>query len=30
MAHAIPLVFFSLEDPKAWICNHDEWKPLPL
>lgn len=24
------LVFFSLEDPKAWICNHDEWKPLPL
>ena len=24
------LVFFSLEDPQAWICNHDEWKPLPL
>lgn len=24
------LVFFSLEDPKAWICNHNEWKPLPL
>lgn len=24
------LVFFSVEDPQAWICNHDEWKPLEL
>lgn len=24
------LVFFSLEDPQAWICNHDEWKPVEL
>ncbi len=22
------LVFFSAEDVEAWICNHDEWKPL--
>lgn len=22
------LVFFSAEDAQAWICNHDEWKPL--
>ena len=22
------LVFFSAEDMQAWICNHDEWKPL--
>ena len=22
------LVFFSAEDTEAWICNHDEWKPL--
>ena len=22
------LVFFSAEDTQAWICNHDEWKPL--
>lgn len=24
------LVFFSVENPHAWICNHDEWKPLAL
>lgn len=24
------LVFFSVENPQAWICNHDEWKPLAL
>ena len=24
------LVFFSVEDPQAWICNHDEWKPVAL
>ena len=24
------LVFFSVENPEAWICNHDEWKPLAL
>ncbi len=24
------LVFFSVEHPQAWICNHDEWKPLAL
>ncbi|MBM6779158.1 pyridoxamine 5'-phosphate oxidase family protein [Collinsella tanakaei] len=24
------LVFFSVEDPQVWICNHDEWKPVAL
>ena len=24
------LVFFSVEQPQAWICNHDEWKPVEL
>ena len=24
------LVFFSVEDPQAWICDHDEWKPIEL
>lgn len=24
------LVFFSVEEPQAWICNHDEWKPINL
>lgn len=24
------LVFFSVENPQAWICNHDEWKPIEL
>ncbi len=24
------LVFFSVEEPQAWICNHDEWKPIEL
>ena len=24
------LVFFSVEEPEAWICNHEEWKPLEL
>ncbi len=24
------LVFFSVEEPAAWICNHDEWKPVEL
>ena len=24
------LVFFSVEEPKAWICNHDEWQPIEL
>ena len=24
------LVFFSVEEPQAWICNHDEWKPVEL
>lgn len=24
------LAFFSVEDAKAWICNHDEWVPLEL
>ena len=26
--HDPTLVHFSVEDPQAWICNHDEWKPL--
>ena len=26
--HDPTLVYFSVEDPQAWICNHDEWKPL--
>lgn len=24
------LVFFSVENPKAWICNHDEWVAVEL
>lgn len=24
------LVFFSVEEPQAWICNHDEWMPVEL
>ncbi|WP_165043556.1 pyridoxamine 5'-phosphate oxidase family protein [Adlercreutzia sp. ZJ138] len=24
------LTFFSVESPQAWICNHDEWVPVPL
>ena len=26
--HDPTLVYFSVEDPQAWICNHDERKPL--
>lgn len=24
------LTFFSVEHPQAWICDHDEWVPVPL
>ena len=24
------LVFFSVEEPEAFICNHDEWVPVEL
>ena len=24
------LVFFSVEEPQAWICNHDAWAPVAL
>jgi uncharacterized pyridoxamine 5'-phosphate oxidase family protein len=24
------LVFFSVEEPLAWICDHDEWVPVDL
>lgn len=24
------LVFFSVEEPQAWICDHEEWKPVEL
>lgn len=24
------LVFFSVDDPEAFICNHDEWVPVEL
>ena len=24
------LVFFSVEQPQAWICSHDDWKPIEL
>lgn len=24
------LVFFSIEDPQAWICNHDGQRPVEL
>lgn len=24
------LAFFSAEEPKAWICNHDSWQPVEL
>lgn len=28
--HDETLVFFSVEEPQAWICNHDEWVPVKL
>ncbi|MDO4442400.1 MAG: pyridoxamine 5'-phosphate oxidase family protein [Slackia sp.] len=28
--HDETLVFFSVEEPQAWICNHDEWMPVEL
>mgnify|MGYP004552734115 CR=1 FL=1 len=24
------LTFFSVEDPQAWICSHEEWVPVEL
>ena len=24
------LTFFSVEEPEAWICNHEEWAPIDL
>ncbi len=24
------LVFFSVEEPQAWICDHDTWNPVAL
>lgn len=24
------LVFFSVEEPQAWICSHDDWEPIEL
>ena len=24
------LVFFSAEEPQAWICDHEEWVPVEL
>lgn len=24
------LTFFSVEEPQAWICNHEEWAPVEL
>ncbi|WP_165171305.1 pyridoxamine 5'-phosphate oxidase family protein [Adlercreutzia sp. ZJ242] len=24
------LVFFSVENPSAWICTHEEWTPIEL
>lgn len=24
------LVFFSVEEPSAWICDHDAWHPVAL
>lgn len=24
------LVFFSVEEPQAWICDHDDWEPIEL
>lgn len=24
------LVFFSVEQPRAWICNHEEWVPVEM
>lgn len=24
------LVFFSVEEPQAWICGHDDWEPIEL
>ena len=24
------LVFFSVEQPRAWICDHDTWTPIEL
>ena len=26
----LTLVFFSVEEPEAFICNHDEWVPVEL
>ena len=24
------LAFFSVEDPEAWVCDHDAWHPIEL
>lgn len=24
------LTFFSVEEPQAWICNHEKWVPVEL
>lgn len=24
------LTFFTIENAQAWICNHEEWKPVEL
>ena len=24
------LVFFSADEPQAWICDHEEWVPVEL
>ncbi len=24
------LVFFSVEEPEAWICDHTEWRPIDI
>lgn len=29
-AHDPTLVFFSVEDPEAWVCTHDTWTPVEL
>lgn len=28
--HDKTLVFFSVEKPRAWVCDHDEWRPVAL
>lgn len=28
--HDPTLTFFSVEEPKAWICDHEQWKPVEL